>query len=121
MSTEENIELTTKQLLILFFIETGFADNDYKLVKHLDRSNFFPAELDENMATLFKHRLIKTSGYLDNGSPFKYAITERGTLYLDQHLKRSDLMDFAEGYSSHGFIMEIIPALLKKRIAEGKI
>ena len=64
-----------KQTLILF-IETGFADGDYNLIKHLDRSAFFPPQLSGNLS-LFKHNFIEVSGGLSNGDPFKYAIKAR--------------------------------------------
>lgn len=116
-----DLNLTTKQTLILFFIETGFADTDYKLVKHLDRSAFFPSQLSKNLLPLFKHNLIEVSERLSSGHPFKYTITERGVDFLDQNLTRAELMNFADGYSQKDFIMQMIPLLLKKRIAEGKV
>ncbi len=117
----ENLQLTPKQVLILFFIETGFADTDYKLIKHLDRSNYFPASLDENLAPLFAHHLIDVTGYDTNGHPFKYSITEQGRQYLDRNLQMAYLLDFADGYMHKDFILEMIPLLLKERKAAGEI
>ncbi|HEY9000999.1 MAG TPA: hypothetical protein VIM89_06585 [Mucilaginibacter sp.] len=115
MDIDENIELTSKQILILFFIETEFANNQYKLIKHLDRSEFFPADLYTNLQPLFEHRFIEVSGHLNNGTPFQYAITERGTKYLDANLRSNDLMQFANGYSNKDFMVQIISVLLERR------
>jgi DNA-binding PadR family transcriptional regulator len=118
MDAEENLQLTAKQTLILFFIETEFADNEYKLIKHLDRSEFFPSELSMNLQPLLKYRLIEVSGCLNNGTPFKYTITEKGNRYLDQNLKSDELMNFANGYSNKDFMIQIISTLLKRRASK---
>jgi DNA-binding PadR family transcriptional regulator len=91
------------------------------LVKHLDRSAFFPSQLSENISSLFKHNLIEISERFSNGDPFKYTITKHGIEYLDQNLRRAELMSFADTYSHKNFIIQMIPVLLEKRIADGKI
>jgi len=121
MGAVENLQLTAKQTLILFFIETEFADNEYKLIKHLDRSEFFPSELSMNLPPLLKYRLIEVAGYLNNGIPFKYTVTEQGTRYLDQNLRSDELMDFANGYSNKDFMIQIISTLLKRRVSKDRI
>jgi len=121
MISQKSLNLTPKQTLILFFIETGFADTDYKLVKHLDRSAFFPSQLSANLSPLFEHNLIEISGWLSNSDPWKYTIKKQGIEYLDQNLRRAELMSFADTYSHKDFIMQVLPVLLKKRIADGKI
>ena len=121
MISQKRPNLTPKQTLILFFIETGFADTDYQLIKHLDRSAFFPSQLSKNLSPLFKYNLIEILERLSNEDPLRYTITKHGVEYLDQNLRRAELMGFADTYSHKDFIMQIIPVLLEKRTAPEKI
>jgi hypothetical protein len=74
-----------------------------------------------NLPPLLKYRLIEVAGYLNNGTPFKYTVTEQGTRYLDQNLRSDELMDFANGYSNKDFMIQIISTLLKRRVSKDRI
>ncbi|MGL5888487.1 MAG: hypothetical protein ACRC3B_01300 [Bacteroidia bacterium] len=107
--------MTSKQRLILFFIETKFADNQYSLVKYLDRSSYFPSELSENLNPLLENEYIIVRDYLSNGTPFSYSITEKGKEYLNTSLNPHELIDFANSCTSPEFMIKIIYALINKR------
>lgn len=107
--------MTAKQRLILFFIDTTFADNQYRLIKFLDRSAFSPSELGKNLKPLLEDQLITVSGYHDNGTEFKYSITEKGKKYLNENLDKRELEEYANGFSSPQIMTEIITNLLRNK------
>jgi DNA-binding PadR family transcriptional regulator len=110
-----NLNMTAKQRLILFFIDTQFAEDQYRLIKYLDRSAYKPAELGKNLKPLLEAQFIIVSGYAYNGTEFKYSITEKGKEYLNVNLDKQELDDYANGFSNAEIMIEIMAGLLQKR------
>lgn len=106
--------LTPRQNLILLFIYTDFARNQYFLIKHLDRIDV-PCELSKNLKPLFDANFIKVSGLDRNGNEFEYSITEKGIEHLKYNFNDNEVTNYVKSKTDHDFYHDILKALIEKK------
>jgi DNA-binding PadR family transcriptional regulator len=106
--------MTAKQELILLYIYTDFARNQYSLVKYLDQIEF-PAQLNENLKILIEKELIIVSGLLHNRTEFEYSITEKGREYIKSSFRDTEVENYVSSKTNADSINEITKALLEKK------
>ncbi len=105
--------MTLKQKLILFYIYSDFANNQYALVKHLDRADFIErANLTENLKPLLNNDLIIVSKLLDNGTLFEYTVTEKGRTYIDEKFNDKELLDYVAAMPNPDFLLKMTQRLI---------
>jgi DNA-binding PadR family transcriptional regulator len=99
--------MTSKQKLILFLISRDPGIRDiYTMVKIFDRADF-PSQIDENLQPLLDNDLIYVSENFDNGTPNKYAITERGEAYLNENFNDTEIIDYINTMDNPDFLLRL--------------
>ncbi len=88
--------MTIKQKLLLLFIyfKPGIKDI-YSMVKIYDRADF-PARITENLGPLLEENLIFVSNIFDNGTPSKYDVTEKGKIYVNEHINIEEIIQLCK-------------------------
>jgi hypothetical protein len=106
--------VSQKQLLVLFFIacEPGIKDI-YSMVKVYERADY-PFDLGVQLKALFDRQFVHVTKYLDNGTPALFAVTDKGKVYLDQHLDREALISYINSLQAPEFLLQVAHSCLEK-------
>lgn len=102
--------LTNKQALMLLFIYTKFADNDYRLIKIIDRFDY-PINLTENIKILIKNDLVFVS---KEGQVREYKSNEKAETYLKRELNKPSLLEYVKLKNERGVYFQITEKLLEQ-------
>ncbi|MCW3072233.1 MAG: hypothetical protein JWO44_2123 [Bacteroidetes bacterium] len=110
--------LTSKQKLMLLFIDSGFSNNQYTLIKHFDRFDF-PAELGVNLRILKENGLISVSGHHPaNGTEFEYVTTDKGKKFTESDGFYDEIMNYIKKLDQSGHFSQITETLIRKRLKQ---
>lgn len=110
--------MTASQKLILLFIYSNFATNQYTLIRVLDRANYDKrGYFGEDIKHLKENELILVSRFDNYGNEFGYSITEIGKTYILENLNDQDIINYVSNMINPDHIKEITKAIIDRKNA----
>jgi len=84
------------------------------MVKVYDRADF-PSKMTENLKPLLDNNLIFVAQNFDNGTANKYAITDNGKVYLNNHFSDFETIEYIKTLDNHTFLLELTQIYIDKK------
>jgi len=103
-----------KDILILFLINSdpGIKDT-HNLTKFFDRVDF-PAKIGETIDRLLAKEFIAVIGLFSNGTPFKYATTDKGKDFINKEFKGDEILKYILTLDNPEFLHELTKLYIDK-------
>lgn len=106
------------QKLILLFIYSDFATNQYGLIRIIDRANYDKrGSFGEDINELKNNELISISKFANNETELGYTVTERGKIYIKETLDDYEIINYVSSMINPDHITKITKALIERKNA----